>query len=158
MASHGYASQVPYRTGNKYDVLFLELGTVLAGGLFFCSTRHDVPASEKNMYFECTSPFTLTTPTRKYVFSLNHFFSQELVNLLLLGRAHSNVFDGRRVIGDGDGDAMAGREGSEENDREGSERVVLTGVPERGRVGFLTLFEAYKHVEVFGWWRNVVGV
>lgn len=83
---------------------------------------------------------------------------QELVNLLLLGRAHSNVFDGQRVLAEGV-DACRGNEGcrgktggdgeDEEGEEEGGgDRVVLTGVPKRGRVGFLTLFEAYKHVEV----------
>lgn len=36
----------------------------------------------------------------------------------------------------------------EEGEGGGGDRVFLTGVSERGRVGFLTLFEAYKHVEV----------
>lgn len=58
------------------------------------------------------------------------------------------MFDGRRVIGDEDDDAKTGETGSKESDGEGGDRVILTGVPERGRVGFLTLFEAYKHVEV----------
>lgn len=74
--------------------------------------------------------------------------SQELVNLLLLGRAYSNVFDGHRVMGDGDSNVIT--RGRESEGKEGGDLdcVVLTGVPERGRIGFLTLFEAYKHVEV----------
>lgn len=70
------------------------------------------------------------------------------MNLLLLGRAHSNVFDGRRVMGDGDGDVTIGGREVEGEGGGGSDLVVLTGVPKRGSVGFLTLFEAYKHVEV----------
>lgn len=71
------------------------------------------------------------------------------MNLLLLGRAHSNVFDGQRVLSDGDGGAKRGTaEG--EGGGGGGDRVVLQGAPCRGRVGFLTLFEAYKHVEVGG--------
>lgn len=58
------------------------------------------------------------------------------------------MFDGRRVIGDDDDDAKTGGKGSKEDDEEGGDRVVLTGVPERGRVGFLTLFEAHNHMEV----------
>eukprot|EP00903_Cladosiphon_okamuranus_P016847 g15536.t1 len=86
---------------------------------------------------------------RSTLMASHGYASQELVNLLLLGRAHSNVFDGRRVIGDDDdGDAKIGGKGSKEDDEKGGDRVVLTGVPERARVGFLTLFEAYKHVEV----------
>ncbi|CAM9718851.1 unnamed protein product [Ectocarpus fasciculatus] len=92
------------------------------------------------------------------------YASQELVNLLLVGRARSNVFDGCRVMGDEGGGAKAGAGGKEEyedeqrgqkqghqKEEEGGgvgDRVVLRGVSERGRVGFLTLFEAYKHVEV----------
>lgn len=58
------------------------------------------------------------------------------------------MFDGRRVIGDEDDDATTGGKGNKEDYEEGGDRVVLTGVPERGRVGLLTLFEAYKHVAV----------
>lgn len=72
------------------------------------------------------------------------FNEQELVNLLLLGRAHSNVFDGQRTIDEGCPRERAGGE----IEGSGSDRVVLTGAPARGKVGFLTLFEAYKHVEV----------
>ncbi|CAM9618135.1 unnamed protein product, partial [Discosporangium mesarthrocarpum] len=61
------------------------------------------------------------------------YASQELVNLLILGCAHSNLFDGQSVMRDGDG---------------GEDTVVLKGVSTRGRVGFLTLFEAYNYMEV----------
>lgn len=100
-----------------------------------------------------------TCPTDADVFP-----SQELVNLLLVGRARSNVFDGCRVMGDKGGGAKAGEGGKEgcedgkrgqkqghqkdEEEGGGGDRVVLRGVSSRGRVGFLTLFEAYKHVEV----------
>lgn len=66
------------------------------------------------------------------------------MNLLLLGRAHSNVFDGQRTIDEG----CLGEGAGGEREGRGGDRVVLTGAPARGRVGFLTLFEAYKHVEV----------
>lgn len=76
--------------------------------------------------------------------------SQELVNLLLLGRAHSNVFDGDCVIPE-----KIDNSGSREivgcqstGDGGGGDRVVLRGAPGRGRVGFLTLFEAHEYVEV----------
>lgn len=124
------------------------------------------------------------------LFSKHSRLQQELVNLLLLGRAHSNVFDGQRVIGDsgrnhshhhsdhGGNDDQSGRVGvggrgvrdnqqqqkkkkEEENENileegkrvggkseEVNDTIVLTGVPAKGRVGFLTLFEAYRHVEV----------
>jgi hypothetical protein len=57
---------------------------------------------------------------------VNGYCSQELVNLLLIGRAHSNVFDGEQSVG--------GDEGGEGG-------VRLRGVPRRAPVGFLTLFE-----------------
>ncbi len=66
------------------------------------------------------------------------------------------MFDGRRLIGDGDGDGdvdatgATGRGGKEE-EGEGGDGIVLTGVLKRGRVGLLTLYEAYKHVEVHLW-------
>ncbi|CAM9593369.1 unnamed protein product, partial [Hapterophycus canaliculatus] len=69
----------------------------------------------------------------------NHgYASQELVNLVLLGRAHSNVFDGHHVMGEENtGRKVEGREGRPgvAGGESASDRVVLTGVPERGRVG-----------------------
>lgn len=64
------------------------------------------------------------------------------------------MFDGRRFIGDGDGEVDAtGPEGagSKKEDGEGGDCIVLTGVLQRGRIGLLTLYEAYKHVEVHMW-------
>lgn len=94
--------------------------------------------------------------------AINGYCSQELVNLLLIGRAHSNVFDGEKNVralarsgprppplasprapgraaarsqvgGDDGGDATSG--GGEGGG------VRLKGVPRRALVGFLTLFE-----------------
>ena len=61
------------------------------------------------------------------------YAAQELVNLLLCGRAHSNVFDGEQDMGGG---------------------MVLRGVPRRGPVGMLTLFEHYDHVRVGDRFKN----
>lgn len=63
-------------------------------------------------------PATLIAP--------NGYCAQELVNLLLFGRAHSNVFDGEQTVG---GDAGT------------AEGCRLRGTPKRSPVGFLTLFE-----------------
>ena len=60
---------------------------------------------------------------------VNGYCSQELVNLLLIGRAHSNVFDGERSVGGSD-DANRSEDGCR-----------LRGIPRRAPVGFLTLFE-----------------
>lgn len=64
---------------------------------------------------------------------INGYCSQELVNLLLIGRAHSNVFNGERSVGGDGGDGVS--EGGEGGG------VRLKGVPRRAHVGFLTLFE-----------------
>ena len=54
------------------------------------------------------------------------YANQCAVNLLLTGRATSNVFDGDKKMDD----------------------LVLRGVSERSDVGFLTLLEAYQHCSV----------
>lgn len=59
------------------------------------------------------------------------YCTQELLNLMVFGRAYSNVFDGTKRLGSvADG------------------WCVLQGVPRRLEVGFLSLFEAFKCVEV----------
>mmetsp|Transcript_36764 Transcript_36764/g.103727 ORF Transcript_36764/g.103727 Transcript_36764/m.103727 type:complete len:580 (-) Transcript_36764:236-1975(-) len=55
------------------------------------------------------------------------YCTQELVNLIICGRAVSNVFDGEKQL---DGETL------------------LRGVTKRCQVGLLTLFEWYKYVEV----------
>lgn len=52
---------------------------------------------------------------------------QELINLMLVGEARSNVHDGDRDLGDG---------------------LVLKGVNKRSDVGFLTFFEAFGYFSV----------
>jgi len=59
------------------------------------------------------------------------YCTQELVNLLIFGRAYSNVFDGSKRIG---------------SPKDGF--CVLQGAPRRAPVGFLSLFEAYRCIEV----------
>lgn len=61
----------------------------------------------------------------------HNYAAQEMVNLLLCGRAHSNVFDGERRMEGGEGD-----------------ETVLRGPPARCTVGLLTLFEHYGYVAV----------
>ena len=71
---------------------------------------------------------------RRFLVDRHGYASQEAVNLLLVGRAHTNVFDGERRMEDdvaGSGDA-----------------VVLRGIPARGDLGFLTLHEAYGYYTV----------
>merc|ERR1711957_796117 len=59
------------------------------------------------------------------------YCTQELVNLMVFGKAYSNVFDGTKKLGtSADG------------------FCVLQGAPKRAGVGFLSLFEAFKCIEV----------
>ncbi|GBG33036.1 Ubiquitin carboxyl-terminal hydrolase MINDY-3 [Hondaea fermentalgiana] len=60
----------------------------------------------------------------------HNYAGQELVNLLLFGRASSNVFNGTRNLGDE------------------QEKVVLRGVDRTCEIGFLTLFEHYGYMRV----------
>ena len=62
------------------------------------------------------------------------FVLQELVNLLLVGRAHSNVFDGTEVVPGSCGD--------------GSDNLLLRGIPVRACVGFVSLFESLGYIKV----------
>jgi|Transcript_90580 hypothetical protein len=59
------------------------------------------------------------------------YCTQELVNLMVFGRAYSNVFDGTKRLG-------SAKDGW----------AVLQGVPKRPSIGFLSLFEAFKCIEV----------
>lgn len=60
----------------------------------------------------------------------HNYAGQELVNLLLFGRACSNVFDGKKDLG------------------QGKDKMVLQGVERHCEVGFLTLFEHYGYMQV----------
>merc|ERR1712228_876395 len=60
------------------------------------------------------------------------YCTQELVNLMIFGRAYSNVFNGTKRIG---------------SERDGG-FCMLQGAPRRAPVGLLSLFEAYKCLEV----------
>lgn len=59
------------------------------------------------------------------------YCTQELVNLMMFGRAYSNVFDGTKRLG-------SAKDGW----------MVLQGAPRRPNIGFLSLFEAYQCIEV----------
>ena len=55
------------------------------------------------------------------------YASQEIINLMLVGQAKSNVHDGDKDLGD---------------------NFVLRGIPKRADVGFLTFFEAFGYFQV----------
>lgn len=76
---------------------------------------------------------TGTTPT---LVGAHHYCTQEMVNLLLTGKAVSNVFDGDQTLGD-ETDAM-----------------TLHGISQRSTIGFLTLFEAYEYMKVGSYFKN----
>lgn len=52
------------------------------------------------------------------------YASQELINIILVGKASSNVFDGQRDLGD---------------------NFIIKGIDKHSEIGFLTLFEAYGY-------------
>ena len=57
-----------------------------------------------------------------------------MVNLLLVGRAATNVFDFDKTLGD-------------ENDKK-EDKMELHGILKKGHIGFLTLFESYEYMTV----------
>ena len=69
----------------------------------------------------------------------NGYCAQELVNLLIVGRAHSNVFNGEQRVGSS---AESGAAGGDADDG-----CRLRGIPRRAPVGFLTLFEKQQYGE-----------
>ncbi|KAK1932986.1 hypothetical protein X943_001710 [Babesia divergens] len=64
--------------------------------------------------------------------------TQELVNLMLQGKAVSNVFDGEKVIQD--------------NDR--SDTLKLKGITKEAQIGFLTELEARRYCKVGSYYKN----
>ncbi len=52
------------------------------------------------------------------------YASQEFINIILVGKATSNVFDGDKDMGD---------------------NFILKGIHKQSEIGFLTLFEAYGY-------------
>ncbi|XP_013775381.1 probable ubiquitin carboxyl-terminal hydrolase MINDY-4 [Limulus polyphemus] len=65
------------------------------------------------------------------------YCTQEMVNLFLIGKAVSNVFDGMVELGTADKD-----------------KTILHGIPETSDIGFLSLFEHYQSCEVGSHYKN----
>ena len=88
----------------------------------------------------------------------HNYANQEMVSLLMYGKANSHVFDGTRSLNDDDdegksgggGGGGGGGRGEDDDDRPG----LLRGTPQQGEVGFLTLFEKYEYVEVGPFLKN----
>jgi len=70
-------------------------------------------------------------PSTGVMIGAHGYCTQELVNLMVFGRAYSNVFDGSKRLG---------------SKQDGW--CVLQGAPRRAKVGFLSLFEAFQCIEV----------
>ncbi|XP_022236662.1 probable ubiquitin carboxyl-terminal hydrolase MINDY-4 [Limulus polyphemus] len=65
------------------------------------------------------------------------YCTQEMVNLFLIGKAVSNVFNGTVELG-----------------KSGLDGTTLHGIPEQSDVGFLSLFEHYQSCEVGSHLKN----
>ena len=72
-------------------------------------------------------------PTSQLI-GMHSYCTQDMVNLLLTGRAVSNVHDGDIRLGDDiDG---------------GTDSKVLKGLAKQGTIGYLSLFEHYDSIKV----------
>ena len=71
----------------------------------------------------------------KVVGSFGHC-TQELMNLLLVGQATSNVFDGSMPFDDSSASS--------------NDSIMLKGIPARSAVGYLTQLEALRYCQVSG--------
>ncbi|CAK4707286.1 unnamed protein product [Aphanomyces euteiches] len=105
-----------YADPTGYGVVLLVASVILSRGISVIEADMDSPDG--------------TTPT---LIGAHDYCTQEMVNLLLLGYACSNVFDGSKDLS--------------EDDKTGS-GMVLRGVQRPNLVGFLTLFEAYDYMVV----------
>mmetsp|Transcript_50125 Transcript_50125/g.119310 ORF Transcript_50125/g.119310 Transcript_50125/m.119310 type:complete len:384 (-) Transcript_50125:196-1347(-) len=70
-------------------------------------------------------------PRAAVMIGAHGYCTQELVNLMVFGRAYTNVFDGTKRLG-------SAKDGW----------CVMQGAPRRPAVGFLSLFEAFQCIEV----------
>ena len=69
--------------------------------------------------------------------------TQELVNLMLTGKAVSNCFDGYVII-------------NHTRDKVLDENYVLHGLHQRSEFGFLTIFEHFKYMEVGSFYKSPI--
>uniref|UniRef100_M4C664 Deubiquitinating enzyme MINDY-3/4 conserved domain-containing protein n=1 Tax=Hyaloperonospora arabidopsidis (strain Emoy2) TaxID=559515 RepID=M4C664_HYAAE len=75
----------------------------------------------------------MDSPTNALTGAFGHC-TQELLNLLLTGKAVSNVFDGTVALGDSG--------------------LFLQGVPQRARIGYLTQLEALRYCQVGSFYKS----
>ena len=68
-----------------------------------------------------------------HLINAHGYASQEVVNLMLTGRASTNTFDGDHTLQD---------------DQSESDKLVLHGIQQRAEIGMLSLFEHYGSCKV----------
>ena len=73
--------------------------------------------------------------------------NQELINLLLVGQATSNVFDGEVPIGDST-TTTGGNSGGSSGNSSGGDSMMLKGTPHRSEIGYLSQLEALRYCQV----------
>ncbi len=72
------------------------------------------------------------------------YCTQELVNLILIGKSTSNVFDGEIRL---DGEANS-NSNSNSNSSEGQSGMLLKGIQARSQIGYLTQMEKFGYCQV----------
>lgn len=68
-----------------------------------------------------------------YLLTEHGYAAQELINIMLIGRASSNVTNGDQDMGEG---------------------LILHGIHKQSEIGFLTLFEAYEYFVVGDFYKT----
>ncbi len=78
---------------------------------------------------------------------IGHFghCTQELINLLLVGQATSNIFDGSVPLGGGEG---GGGGSNVDTSQSSGDSLMLRGVPGRSTIGYLSQLEALRYCQV----------
>lgn len=77
--------------------------------------------------------------TESHLIGTDGYASQEIVNLLLIGRAVSNVFDGDKELCS-----------------DGTDRVILHGIPGPSKIGQLSLYEYSNTCRVGNFYKNPI--
>ncbi|KAK2956680.1 putative FAM188B-like protein [Blattamonas nauphoetae] len=112
--------EVMYQIEANLDVYRLDFGVI--SFVLSLLLSHGLSEIKMEMGMEC----------ERGMIDDREYACQELVNLLLVGKAYTHCFDGVRTF---DGNTA-------------SERVELVGIPTRSRIGFLSIFEFYSQMEV----------
>lgn len=106
-----------------------EQGTGVLCFLYSALLSRTIAAVRDDMDTECGG-----SAADKFLIDRYGYASQEAVNLLMIGRARSNVFDGSKTLQD--------------TEQGSNDAVSLRGIPSRSDIGLLTLDEAYGYYQV----------